>query len=409
MAKRRGNGEGSIWKEGQSWRAAFSLDGRRVTRSFDTHRKCQNWLHDMKSQANQGMTYDATQLTLGEYLADWLTIHQHNIETKTAERYKQISRDYIIPNIGNSKLADLRTQHFRKLYATLRDQGVSIRNIRMAHSVLHKCLNDAEDEGSLGFNPTHKAKPPKMKKREMKVLSELEAMRLMAAAQKSRYGALIHLALATGMRQGELLGLKWSDLDWNRNILRIQRQVQRVTKKGMIFGPPKTDAGRRTIPLDQKTVRVLREHVAQQRLDRASTGEKWQDFDLIFPSTIGTPQSPSNLLREFKMLLGEAGVRVIRFHDLRHTAASHMLDQGVPISDVSKILGHSEPSTTLDIYTHLIPVAQDGAVSFSDESSPQLPVTVGEPAATMISSDSQIGFRSKLIARQLHVNPEACR
>jgi integrase len=247
-----------------------------------------------------------------------------------------------------------------------------------------------------------------MQKREMKVLSEAEAIRLLVAAQNSRHGALIHLALATGMRKRELLGLKWSDLDWNRSMLRISRQVQRVTKKGMIFGPPKTDAGRRTIPLDENTLRVIRKHLAQQRLDRASIGERWQDFGLMFPSTIGTPQSPSNLLKEFKVLLGEAGVRVIRFHDLRHTAASHMLNQGVPISDVSKILGHSEPSTTLDIYTHLIPVAQDGAASFSEESTIQLPVLRGEQVGIKISPNPQAGSRSKLIARQLHVNPEAC-
>ena len=176
----------------------------------------------------------------------------------------------------------------------------------------------------------------------------------------------------------------------------------------MIFGPPKTDAGRRTIPLDEISLLELHKHLAQQQLDRASLGEKWQDFDLMFPSTIGTPQSPSNLLKEFKVLLGEAGVRVIRFHDLRHTAASHMLNQGIPVSDVSKILGHSEPSTTLDIYVHLIPVTQDGTATFTDESIMQLPITIGEPAGIGISPNPQTGNRSHSIARQLHVNQEAC-
>ena len=408
MVKRRGNGEGSIWKEGQSWRAAFSLDGRRVTRSFDTNRKCQNWLHDMKSQANQGMTYDATQLTLGEYLTDWLAIHQHKIEPKTAERYKQISRDYIIPNLGNSKLVDLRTQQIRMLYAALHDQGISIRNIRMAHSILHKCLNDAEADGTIGFNPAHKAKPPVMKKKEMKILNEADVLRLLEAAQKTRFAALIHLALSTGMRQGELLGLKWLDLDWDRRILRIQRQVQRVPKKGMVFGPPKTDAGRRSIRLDGSTLQVLSEHLVQQRLDRFSSGERWQDFDLIFPSSIGTPQSPSNLLKEFKTILREAGVRLIRFHDLRHCAASYMLNQGIPVSDVSKILGHSEPSTTLNIYSHVIPVGQNGGAVYIDD--PVIPIRgISEETGgkEFFPNYLQTVSGNTLIARQLHVKQRA--
>ncbi|MBY8999280.1 MAG: site-specific integrase, partial [Candidatus Thorarchaeota archaeon] len=144
--------------------------------------------------------------------------------------------------------------------------------------------------------------------------------------------------------------------------------------------PPKTKAGRRTIQLGEETLQALRKHLAQQRVNIATVGERWQDFGLMFPSTIGSPQSPSNLSKDFKVLLSEAGVKVIRFHDLRHTAASFMLIYGVPVLVVSKILGHSKPSTTLDIYGHLIPVMQDGVASLMDELVTPIPVIMGETA-----------------------------
>ncbi len=172
----------------------------------------------------------------------------------------------------------------------------------------------------------------------------------------------------------ELLGLKWLDLDWNKGIIRIQRQVQRVKSQGMVFMPPKTKAGCRSIQLGEGTLQILRRHLVQQDLDRAIAGKRWKELNLIFPSSVGTPQSPSNLLKGFKALILQAGVKKIRFHDMRHTAASLMLNHGVPVLIVSKILGHSKPSTTLDIYGHLIPIMQDGVASLMDDLVTPIPV-----------------------------------
>jgi integrase len=146
----------------------------------------------------------------------------------------------------------------------------------------------------------------------------------------------------------------------------------------MVFMPPKTKAGRRTIKLGEGTLHVLRKQKARQQLDRAVAGKRWQEMGLIFTSKVGTPLSSPNVLQEFKALLEVAGLRKIRFHGLRHTAASLMLNHGIPALVVSKILGHSKPSTTLDIYGHLIPFMQDGVANLMDELVTPVPVEMGE-------------------------------
>jgi len=208
----------------------------------------------------------------------------------------------------------------------------------------------------------------------MEILNESEVLQFLMFAHGTRNEGLYHVAIKTGMRQGELLGLKWSDLDWIKGIIRIQRQVQRIKGQGMVFLRPKTKTSLRSIQLGDETVLILRKHLTQQNLDKALAGKRWKNKNLIFPSRVGTPQSPSNLLKEFKALLKKADLKKIRFHDLRHTAASLMLNHGVPVLIVSKILGHSKPSTTLDIYGHLIPIMQDGVASLMDDLVTPIPV-----------------------------------
>jgi integrase len=166
---------------------------------------------------------------------------------------------------------------------------------------------------------------------------------------------------------GELLGLKWQDLDWERGTLKVQRQLKRLSGKGLGFSQPKSVAGIRTIQLGTHTIESLRHHYRCQFIEQQWAGERWQDHDLIFPSTIGTPTQPSKLRQWFKKHLEDAGLPEIRFHDLRHTAASLMLNQNVPLIVVSKRLGHSQSSVTLDIYGHLIPTMQDQVAELMDE------------------------------------------
>jgi integrase len=275
-------------------------------------------------------------------------------------------------------------EHIEGLYQALLQDGVSVRNVRYVHSLLHRSLSDAVKRGVVGLNAAHGARQPKMVHQEMKILDENQVMQFFIAVQDDRNEALYHMAIKTGMRKGELMGLKWTDLDWNRGTIRVQRQVQRVTGQGMVFMSPKTKAGRRSIALGEETLRILREHRTKQQFERDLAGTQWQDYDLIFPSSIGTPQSPSNLLRSFKSILKGAGLPVIRFHDLRHTAASLMLNQGVPAFVVSKILGHSKASTTMDIYGHLIPAMHEEVGNLMDELLTPIPIEMGDKS--LISS-----------------------
>jgi len=379
VARRRSKGEGSIWKEGNSWRVAISIDGRRISKSFKTRGDCRDWLRKMQNKVDQGLTFKGSRLTFTEYLQDWLVVHESQLSPKTAQRYAQICRDYIIPSIGNIKLSDMTMEHIEKFYRDMLIQGESARNIRWIHSVLHRSLNDAVKRGAIGFNAAHGVRLPKLPHREMDILNENEVQQFLIAAQGNRHEALFHIAVKTGIRQGELLGLKWKDLNWDLGTVIVQRQVQRVKGHGMVFMPPKTKSGRRTIKLGEDALHVLREHLAKQRINQQVAGERWQDMGLIFPSQVGTPQSTSNLLKEYKQLLKQVGLRGIRFHDLRHTAASLMLNHGVPALVVSKILGHSKPSTTLDIYGHVIPVMQDSVASLMDDLLTPIPVKMGEP------------------------------
>jgi integrase len=390
MAKKiRGRNDGSIWKQGNNLRAAVSLNGKRVTKSFKTKSECKAWIREKQGQIDQGLTFSATKLTLEQYLNDWLVIHNTNLKPKSGQRYEQISRDYILPYLGKSRLQDLRVEHIEGLYQALLQDGVSVRNVRYVHSLLHRSLSDAVKRGVVGLNAAHGARQPKMVHQEMKILDENQVRQFFIAVQDDRNEALYHMAIKTGMRKGELMGLKWTDLDWNRGTIRVQRQVQRVTGQGMVFMSPKTKAGRRSIALGEETLRILRCHRTKQQFESDLAGNQWQDYDLIFPSTIGTPQSPSNLLRSFKSILKCAGLSVIRFHDLRHTAASLMLNQGVPAFVVSKILGHSKASTTMDIYGHLIPVMHEGVGNLMDELLTPIPVEMGDTSIVSSTHDSK--------------------
>jgi integrase len=203
------------------------------------------------------------------------------------------------------------------------------------------------------------------------------------AAKGNRNEALYLLAIAIGMRQGGLLGLKWTDIDWKKGLIFVRRQVQRVPGQGFVFDEPKTRAGRRTVKVGQNVLYSLSAHHERQKLEIAVAGERWQELDLVFSSTIGTPMDQSNVLKDYYATLKRAGLSRIRFHDLRHTAASLMISHDIPINVVSKILGHSKPSVTLDIYAHVYSSRQDEAAQLMDEL--VTPVQIEFPQTSKVS------------------------
>jgi integrase len=277
-----------------------------------------------------------------------------------------VTRRFIDPALGHIKLTELRPRGIQELYDRSLEDGVGIQSVSKLHTVLHSALSHAVKTGILGQNPASATIPPVPRTREMDILDELQVNQLLIAAKGHRLEALFHLAVTTGMRQMELLGLKWADLDWDRQSIVVQRQLARRSHDGRKFVAPKTRAGRRTIALGSLTVEALKNHYDLQVAERSAAGDGWTEHGLIFPTSVGTPISPRNLLRDFRKLLRRAGLPRIRFHDLRHTSASLMLNHGVPLIVVSRRLGHARPSITLDIYGHLIPSMQAEAAEAID-------------------------------------------
>lgn len=372
---RRGNHEGSIFKRSSGkWRAQISLDGHRLSLTAATKAECQAWLRKLQDQIDQGLSYKGASLTLDEFLAYWLSTVHIALRPKVAHQYERIVANHISPTLGSTKLRELRPEQIDQLYQAELKLGIGNRTIRLTHAVLHRALKKANQMGYIARNPADSATPPRLICKEMMVLDEEQVVRFLIAARNSRNYALFLLAVKTGMRQGELLGLKWSDLNWTSGVLQVRRQLQRVPSHGFTFCEPKTLAGRRSIQLGEGTLAALRDHMAYQQQEKSLLAGRWQESGLIFTSSIGTPLDLRNLLRDFKEVLANAGLPPIRFHDLRHTAASIMLNRNIPVLTVSRILGHSKPSITLDVYGHLISGAQLEAARIMDEAFSFMPV-----------------------------------
>jgi integrase len=353
MAKKRGNHEGSIYrrKDGR-WCAQVSLQGRRLTKYAKTQSECRAWIKEMLQQIDAGLSFEGTHVTLARFVGTWLDGKELSRRPKTVQQYRQIARQHILPVLGRMRLQDIQPAHIKQLYALKQKEGRGARTIQLIHAVLHNALKQAVREGLLGRNPASAVERPKVEQSEMRIFNEEQIQQFLIAASGSSFEAVYYLALATGMREGELLGLKWSDIDWNKGVLFVQRQLQQISGQGYVFSPPKTRSGRRKIKVGSVTLKQLEAHQERQTLEKAVAGERWQEHDLVFPTTLGTPLDHKRVRNEFKSILKRAGLPAIRFHDLRHTSLNALLDMGLPVNTVQGRAGHAKPSTTVNIYGH---------------------------------------------------------
>lgn len=377
MAMIRGKNEGSIFRQSNGkWRAQVSIGGKRLSHTANSRAECQDWIRKTLNQIDQGLTFEDSNLTLAEYLKAWIAIKKNSLRLKSGFQYERLIDLYILPMLGKTKLKDLNLRMVNEFYSRLLDKCVGLSNIGYAHRVLHTALEQAVKNGTLGRNPAHGATVPKRSHREMKILNDQQVTLFLVAASGSRYKALYHLAVTTGMRFSELRGLRWSDVEWIKGTISVNRQIQDIPGKGSLSGAPKTHAGTRTILLGEKSLNELKEQKQRVEEEKSKVGDSWQDDDLIFPSSIGTPFSKTDLQRDFVKVLSAANLPRIRFHDLRHTAASLMLNHGVPALVVSKILGHSNPSVTLTIYAHSTLDMQSIAAGIMDAIVTPIPVSI---------------------------------
>jgi integrase len=299
-------------------------------------------------------------LTVAEYLSRWLSgpVRTKGLKAITFENYQRQVRTNIVPALGHLKLRNLTPDIVQDFYDSKITAGSKPSSVRYIHAVLHNALEHAHKRNLVPLNAASKVDPPKVRPPEIHPLDAEQAKTLLEAAQGERLEALYVVAVSAGLRIGELLGLKWTDVDLGRASLRVARTLS-CAKNGPRFTTPKNGKGR-SIVLTRQAVEALRSHRKRQNAERLRSGTLWEDNGLIFASATGTPLKQDTVRRcSFKPLLKRAGLESVRFHDLRHTCATLLLSRGVHPKFVQELLGHASIAMTLDRYSHWVPSMGD--------------------------------------------------
>lgn len=375
MAK-RGHGEGTVVrrKDGR-WCAAlvmgYDSEGKPIRKYFygRTRREVQEKLEAAKAEARAGILTEPQKVSLGEWLSRWLEFYVKNrVRLKTYSLYHNAVYKHIIPDLGKKPLqklttAELQAFYVRKLKSGRLDGkgGLSTRMVHLFHQVINGALKQAVREGLMVRNPAEAVKLPRLRYGEMRPLTSQEVRRLLEAARGHRLYPALLLELATGLRRGELFALRWRDVDLEQGLVHVRRILHRVqtpngpARTALVFEEPKTEKSKRTVPVPGNVVAELRAHRARREEEARHSGEVFKDENLVFTTSTGKPVDPDNLNRWYKELLRKAGLPPVRFHDLRHTFATLLLEADEHPKVVQEMLGHSRVGITLDLYTHVRP------------------------------------------------------
>jgi len=320
------------------------------------------------SDRESGLVFDPRNLTLGKYLNLWLEDSvRDTVRATTFERYEQIVRLHMCPELGPLKLKAVAPAHIRGLYRDKLSSGLSPRTVQYIHVTLHKALKQAVLDGLVPQNAAEAVKPPQVRREEMRPLTPEQVKALLEAARGDRLEALYLLAVTTGLRQGELLGLKWEDVDLEAGKLQVRRTLA-TAKGGQALTAPKTSKSRRSVSLTRSSVDALKSHLKHQLEEINRAGSLWQENGLIFASEEGQPLKRRNITNsKFRSLRKRAGLSAIRFHDLRHTCATLLLGRNVNPKIVSEMLGHASIAITLDTYSHVLPNMQNEAAKAMED------------------------------------------
>jgi integrase len=375
---KRANGEGSVYRRADGkWVGSVSIQVpnqglKRKVFYGKSKTEVREKVLAALNEKQKGTLIVAEQQTMQAYLEHWL---EHTVKLiirpRSYERYAEIVRLHIVPIMGKIKLQALAPQHVQMLQAQKTQEGLSSTTVAAIHGVLHKALEDAVKLGLVTRNVCDAISPPRKHHKEISPLTADQVRRLLEAAKGHPHEALFVLALATGMRRGELLGLKWQDINFTTGMLYVRRTLSRLpTQMGRQRGDlyietePKTKNSRRSIALAKFALEALEQHRKRQEKIKEQAGDYWIDNDYVFCDEYGEHLDPGyGALVQLKRLLKKAGLPDIRFHDLRHSAATLLLSMGVHPKIVQEILGHSEISMTMDVYSHVLPTMQREAVN----------------------------------------------
>lgn len=318
-----------------------------------------------KSELNSGISIQHSKVTVDEYLDKWFSIAaKSRLKQRTYEDYIEYMKRYVRPEIGKKPLSKIKPLDIQAIYTRMLERGLAPRTIRFAHAILSSALKQAVKWQILAINPASMVDLPQNHRKEMKALSPEEAKRFLEAAREDKWYVIFSLAISTGMRPEEYLGLKWKDIDWQNGAAIIQRAlVWRRKGGGWTLQEPKTSQSRRTIPLPKSVMSELQAHRKKQLEERLKLGQAYENNDFAFATELGSPILTSNLTRRhFKPILKKAELsEKIRLYDLRHTCATLLLSAGKSPKVIAERLGHSTVVLTLDTYSHVLPSMQKDA------------------------------------------------
>ncbi|KAK1180889.1 site-specific integrase [Streptomyces sp. NBS 14/10] len=386
MGKKNANGEGSIWQrqDGRWAGSAYVLTADGTYKRQYVYGKSWDDVHDkltrLKADSQSGVPAATSKLTVGEFMTYWLMhVARLKVRPTTYAAYESLTRNYLIPGLGKKKLTRLTARDIRSFLVTTartcqccaqgKDKArperkrrccalgeccegyPSDRTVRFLLVILRAALQHAVREDELPRNVARNVELGMGTKREIEPLTAQEGRRLLAAARGDRLWAVYELAVRIGLRRGEVLGLRWQDVDLYDGVLTVRQTLQRVGGK-LVASSPKTERSARRVALPDECVTALRARKAQQRADKIAA-EEWKGDanDLVFTTRRGTPIEPRNLNRAFSLMCDRAKIRRVRFHDLRHTCASLLHEQGADARTIMEVLGHSSIRVTMDIYT----------------------------------------------------------
>jgi integrase len=354
----RANGEGTIYQRNDGRWAGAWVDGNGKRRTWygKTRSEVEKRLRQERDNHDKGLPILDSVLDTCQCFREWLEASRRRVPPSTWKKYTSLLTNHVIPYVGKVQFKKLSAQHLNRLYDGASERGLSDSSVATLHVVLHRALEDAKRKHLVHRNVADEADPYRAARPEMRTLTQAQALQLLEAARGHELEALFVLALTTGMRQGELLGLRWKDVDLRAGVVRVTGTLQRG--KGAVVAEPKTAQSRRSIWLTDAGRRAL---LLQQENVPA-------DCEWVFPNRAGHPWNARNLVRRaFEPLLEIARLPRIRFHDLRHTFCTLMLELGVNPKVVSEMAGHAGVAITLDLYSHASPGIHQQATHLLDQ------------------------------------------